>query len=61
MPREEEKKTPKGPRVNVQNLYQNIDLRGEDPDRALSALITPIENLARRPTVSGSDTVGGMG
>ena len=60
-PKEEEKKTPKGPRVNVQNLYQNIDLRGEDPDRALSALITPIENLARRPTVSGSDTVGGMG
>jgi hypothetical protein len=57
----EEPKTPKGPRVSVQNLYQNIDLRGEDPDRALSALITPIENLARRPTASGSDTVGGMG
>lgn len=57
----EEKKVPKGPRVSVQNLYQNIDLRGEDPDRALSALITPIENLARRPTSSSSDGVGGMG
>lgn len=57
----DEKKPPKGPRVSVQNLYQNIDLRGEDPDRALSALITPIENLARRPTSSSSDMVGGMG
>ena len=60
-PSEEEKKKKKGPSVSVQNLYQNIDLRGEDPDRALSALITPIENLARRPTSSSSDSVGGMG
>lgn len=57
----EDPKTKKGPSVSVQNLYQNIDLRGEDPDRALSALITPIENLARRPTSSSSDSVGGMG
>ena len=60
-PAKEDPKTRKGPSVSVQNLYQNIDLRGEDPDRALSALITPIENLARRPTSSSSDSVGGMG
>lgn len=58
---DKEKKVKKGPSVAINNLYQNIDLRGEDPDRTYSALITPIENLARTPTASGMDTVGGMG
>mgnify|MGYP003439970498 FL=1 len=57
----EEPKVPKGPRVSVQNLYMTVDLRGEDPDRSLSSLIQPIEDLAKKPTSSTSDMVGGLG
>jgi hypothetical protein len=59
-PKEDDKKTKKGPSVNINNLYMPVDLRGEDPDRALSALIVPLENMAKRPTASSADPVGGL-
>lgn len=59
-PSEDDKKTKKGPSVNIGNLYMPVDLRGEDPDRALSALIVPLENMAKRPTASSADPVGGL-
>ena len=59
-PSEEEKKRKKGPSVSIGNLYMPVDLRGEDPDRALSALIIPLENMAKRPTASSADPVGGL-
>lgn len=43
-------KTPRGPQVNIDKVNMEVDLRGEDPDRLLSALITPLEKMAEKRT-----------
>lgn len=39
-------KGPKGPKVNINHLTINQDLRDTDPDRLMAAFITPLERLA---------------
>lgn len=39
-------KGPKGPKVNINHLTINQDLRDTDPDRIMSAFITPLERMA---------------
>jgi len=55
----EDKKKP-GAKVHIQNNYQNIDLRDEDPDRMMSMLINPISRLAERRVESRALPVGGV-
>jgi hypothetical protein len=40
------KKGPKGPKVQINHLTINQDLRDTDPDRLMAAFITPLERLA---------------
>lgn len=43
-----DKKKPKGPTVNVQNVTINQDLRDTDPDRLMASFIKPMQSLADR-------------
>lgn len=42
----DDNKKPKGPKVNVQNVTINQDLRDTDPDRLMSAFVKPLERMA---------------
>lgn len=48
----------KGPRVNIGTLNINQDLRGMDPDRVMSMLVTPLQKVAAMPQGA---TIGGPG
>lgn len=52
--------TPKGPTVKIDKVELNWDLRGEDPDRLMTAFMEPLERLADR-RVQAYDTLDGGG
>lgn len=41
-------KSPRGPKVKIEKVVVEIDLRGEDPDRVMTAFVEPLERLADR-------------